>query len=67
MLAHLPHVPSVRYCHIKILVVEVEIMFCYVFSTVRVRTISFDLQAIVSEEDGMESIAHKFLSAAVKV
>ncbi|KAG5533601.1 hypothetical protein RHGRI_027701 [Rhododendron griersonianum] len=30
-------------------------------------TTSFDLQAIVSEEDGMESIAHKFLSAAVKL
>lgn len=28
---------------------------------------SFDLQAIVTEEDGMESIAHRFLSAAVKV
>lgn len=26
-----------------------------------------DLQAIVTEEDGMESIAHRFLSAAVKV
>jgi len=25
------------------------------------------LQAIVTEEDGMESIAHRFLSAAVKV
>lgn len=24
-------------------------------------------QAIVSEEDGMESIAHRFLSAALKV
>ena len=27
----------------------------------------FDVQAVVSEEDGMESIAHRFLSAAVKV
>lgn len=26
-----------------------------------------ELQAIVSEEDGMDSIAHRFLSAAVKV
>lgn len=26
-----------------------------------------ELQAIVSEEDGMESIAHRFLSAAIKV
>lgn len=25
------------------------------------------MQAIVTEEDGMESIAHRFLSAAVKV
>lgn len=25
------------------------------------------LQAIVTEEDGMESMAHRFLSAAVKV
>jgi len=29
--------------------------------------VSFYLQAIVTEEDGMESIAHRFLSAAVKV
>lgn len=28
---------------------------------------SFLFQAVVSEEDGMESIAHRFLSAAVKV
>lgn len=29
--------------------------------------IHFLFQAVVSEEDGMESIAHRFLSAAVKV
>lgn len=29
--------------------------------------IFLELQAIVTEEDGMESIAHRFLSAAVKV
>lgn len=27
----------------------------------------WDLQAIVTEEDGMESMAHRFLSAALKV
>jgi hypothetical protein len=29
--------------------------------------IFLELQAIVTEEDGMESTAHRFLSAAVKV
>lgn len=28
---------------------------------------TLELQATVTEEDGMESIAHRFLSAAVKV
>lgn len=30
-------------------------------------TVMLLMQAIVTEEDGMESIAHRFLSAAVKV
>lgn len=31
------------------------------------KSFASELQAIVSEEDGMESLAHRFLSAAVKV
>lgn len=34
---------------------------------IRCMTVMLLTQAIVTEEDGMESIAHRFLSAAVKV
>lgn len=74
MPADLPDVLNVYYGHLT----HVESLWqrtrsCFVLSVSLLEdyctqlTTSFDLQAIVSEEDGMESIAHKFLSAAVKV
>lgn len=38
---------------------------CWCF--LELTSVFLKLQAVVSEEDGMESIAHRFLSAAMKV
>lgn len=58
-------------CMTKQSTLGVKMVFCYFWQSPCgsncTHGVFLELQAFVTEEDGMESIAHRFLSAAVKV
>lgn len=65
---HVNHIRDLTQFEVKIWLIENKLLVCHkCIKEEKVIKISLDFQAIVSEEDGMESMAHRFLSAAVKV